>query len=144
MQLNLLAFSWTEPTCEISAWGERLSCCQCEYKATQASNLTIHKQVKYMKSKLHCVKCDYNCIRPSGLKKHMLTVHEDIRYSCDKYADVTTRPEHLTKHKRTKYNFWVFACDLCDYKFNLYQHTRLHQQIRLECDFKSLHYNSFR
>ena len=60
------------------------SCNQCQYKATQQSNLKIHQQSKHEGVKYSCNLCQYQTGLAGNLKKHQqfkhkgeATIHQD-------------------------------------------------------------------
>ena len=62
--------------------GIKYPCNQCDYVATQQSNLKTHKKYKHMGIRYPCEQCDYAATQQGSLKRHMKRKHEGL--ICDK------------------------------------------------------------
>ena len=60
--------------------------------------LTSHKQYIH-----ECEHCDYKATQQSSLTTHKQSIHEGVKYYCDKCASVYAEKKNLSKHKKLKH-----------------------------------------
>ena len=58
-------------------------CDQCDYIATQKSNLLRHKESKHEGVKFPCDQCDYKATEKGSLLKHIKSIHEGVKIHCE-------------------------------------------------------------
>ena len=58
--------------------GQMFQCTQCEYKATQKSNLQTHIKSIHDGQTFPCTQCDYKATFKSSLSRHIKCRHENL------------------------------------------------------------------
>ena len=75
----------------------RVTPMQSDHKAKGKEQLrhtrSIHKGVK-----LSCDQCDYKATQKGNLLKHIKAIHEGIKFSCDQCSYMATRKGSLFRH----------------------------------------------
>ena len=117
----------------------RYSCDQCEYSATKASNLKIHKRNVHEGVRYPCEQCEYVASEESSLRQHTKSKHDGIRFPCDQCEYVATRRSILNQHKKSKHEGVRYPCDQCEYaatrKADLNSHKKSkHGERKYKCD----------
>ena len=90
-------------------------CRQCDYKATQKSNLKTHIESTHEGVKFQCNQCDYKATKQSNLKMHIESVHKGVKYPCCQCDYKATKQSNLKNHIKSV-QFFVLLKDTCDLK----------------------------
>ena len=77
-------------------------CDNCDYKATQRSNLLRHVQAKHDGVKFPCDNCDYKATQSSNLLRHIKSKHETVKVHCERSDYKATNIGSLIKHLKSK------------------------------------------
>ena len=93
----------------------RYQCEQCDYFATNVSNLKRHEKSKHKEIRYSCDQCDYSATDKSNLKQHKKSKHQGVRYPCDQCEYAATQYNDLKKHQASKHEGVRYLCDQCDY-----------------------------
>ena len=94
------------------------ACNQCDYQATQQSNLTIHIQSKHEGIKYACNQCEFQATAQGSLQRHIQSKHEGIKYPCKHCDYQATQKVHLQNHIAAKHSDRILKGDHghCDYQ----------------------------
>ena len=63
--------------------GVKYSRTECDFKATQLSDLKKHTDSRHLGVKYPCTECDYKATRQVNLQTHFNSKHAGVRYPCD-------------------------------------------------------------
>ena len=104
-------------------------CNQCNYKATQQSNLKTHKQSKHEGVKYSCDECEYQEGFQSALKTHK---NEGAKCSCGECEYHAAFQSALKTHKQSKHEGVKYYSDECEKRYGPItlphsSHLTLHQ-----------------
>ena len=84
--------------------GVTFPCEDCEYKATQKSNLQTHIKSTHKGVMLSCPDCDYYATTKSNLQKHNKLVHKhkgEILFPCPECGSIFTQKGNLKTHTKS-------------------------------------------
>ena len=70
---------------------------------------SVHEGVRY-----DCNQCDYRATQQSNLNSHMKSIHEGIRYECNQCNNRATQTHH-NFHMRLVHKE-MYDCDQCGYR----------------------------
>ena len=84
---------------------------QCDYKATQKSNLKTHINSAHRDVCYFCDQCDYKATWKVSLKKHIDSVHKGVRYACDQCDYEATQNRTLIMHQESVHKDVRYNCD---------------------------------
>ena len=123
----------------------RYSYNQCDYKATQQSNLTKHRQSKHEGVRYNCDQCDSTFTQQYKVTIHKQSKHEGVRYNCDQCDSTFTQQYKVTIHKQSKHEGVRYGCDQCNYIATQHSNLTTHKQSKHEgvrfgcnqCDYKA-------
>jgi predicted RNA-binding Zn-ribbon protein involved in translation (DUF1610 family) len=94
----------------------RYQCDQCDYKASQQSNLTTHKKAMHEGVRYTCDQCGFTATQQSSLSTHKNAKHDGEKYSCDECHYKATTSGNLISHKQVKHEGVKYDCPQCDHK----------------------------
>ena len=109
---------------------DSLSCDSCDYVATKAYSLSVHKRDKHSEQVFYCDQCSFNACIKSNLKRHIKRQHvTGDMHSCDKCGQQFTQLTNLKIHIQSVHEGMKFSCPHCDFqasqKGNLNTHIKL-------------------
>ena len=89
--------------CATTSQNLEYPCIECNYVATNASNLKRHKESKHEGIRYPCPECNYVAQTAWKLKIHKESKHEGIRYPCPECDYAATTATNLKIHKESKH-----------------------------------------
>ena len=90
-------------------------CDQCNYKATDRSNIRRHIKSVHDRVKYPCNQCSYKATVPGSLQQHIKSIHEGIKYPCDECNYKASYPSQLLRHVKSIHEEVKYPCDQCNY-----------------------------
>ena len=82
-------------------WGKKYPCDECDFQATQKSNLTKHHQSVHMGKKYPCGECCYQATETGSLNQHMLAIHMGKKYPCGECDYQASSKSNITAHQQS-------------------------------------------
>ena len=70
----------------------------------------LHKGIKYP-----CDQCDFKATQKSNLLTHIKSIHECVKYPCEQCEHKAASKHNLLTHIISKHDQVRFPCDQCDY-----------------------------
>ena len=108
----------------------KYNCSACDYKATSAVSLKLHKQVKHEGFRYACGECGHQVTSKQSLKSHMTTKHGGEKISCDECIYQSAFKQSLKLHTQSKHDGLRYACGECGYKAITKCGVKLHTQSK--------------
>ena len=88
--------------------GVKFKCNQCDYEASQRSNLSLHIQHKHEGIEYFCTECEYRAPYKHELKKHHQLKHGDTQYLCNECEYQAWCQSSLKSHIQSKHEGKVY------------------------------------
>ncbi|XP_023333502.1 zinc finger protein 197 isoform X2 [Eurytemora carolleeae] len=125
-QCEYFATEYSNLKKHIKSKHEGYSCSHCDYSASTASNLRIHVESKHEGARYLCPNCEYIASTASYLKIHIKNKHEGVRYPCPHCEYIASTASYLKIHIKNKHEGVRYPCPDCEYIASTASNLKIH------------------